>query len=365
MKADLSKVRRPLLDWYRRHARDLPWRRTNDPWAIWVSEIMLQQTRVETALPYYLKFMKRFPTLSALARAREDDVLAEWAGLGYYRRARQLQAAAREVVREHLGRVPSDSDAFGALAGVGPYTKAAVQSIAFGAPLAVLDGNVARVLCRLRALRVSVRTPSGARTLQRLADAFVPMRNPGDWNQAMMELGAVICTPRAPRCEACPLRRQCRAHALGRVEAYPPAAARRSVVRVRRAVVLIERRGRVLVARRSGAHLDGLWEPPGVELRGSTSVRAQLRAALRSLGIDAALEPTGGIIKHVITHHAIEVEVWRGTIERMNAAPGVRFVDATPKRVALTALARRLIGRAGSVRPHIGRSRIRGGRVST
>jgi A/G-specific adenine glycosylase len=343
MKSDLSRMRRPLLNWYRRNARDLPWRRTRDPWAIWVSEIMLQQTRVETALPYYLKFMKQFPTVTTLARAREDDVLAAWAGLGYYRRARQLQAAAREVVREHAGRVPRDPDAFGALAGVGPYTKAAVQSIAFGAPFAVLDGNVARVLCRLRALRLSVRTPSGAKTLQKLADALVPMRNAGDWNQAMMELGATVCLPRAPRCDECPLRRSCRALALGRLEEFPPVAARRSVVRVRRAVVLIESRGRVLVAQRKGAHLDGLWEPPGVELRGRTSVRAQLDAALRKLGIHAKLEPTGEIVKHTITHHAIEVEVWRGKIRRKLISLQARYESRVSPRVALTALGQRLM----------------------
>src|SRR6185503_20273858 len=199
-----ASLRRRLLAWYDRHGRDMPWRRTREPYPVWLSEIMLQQTQVATARPYYERFLKRFPTLDALADARPAEVLSAWSGLGYYRRARHLHEAVRRVRRDHGGRVPDDPEAFGALPGVGRYTTAAVLSICFDRPLAVLDGNVARVLSRLYALHESVRDPRGARRLWERAQALVPARNPGDWNQAVMELGAVICTPRAPRCGACP-----------------------------------------------------------------------------------------------------------------------------------------------------------------
>jgi A/G-specific adenine glycosylase len=360
-----TALHRQLLAWYRRHRRDLPWRRTRDPWAIWVSEVMLQQTQVETARPFYLRFLERFPTPAALARAGQDAVLEAWAGLGYYRRARRLHAAARTVVRDHGGRVPRGLDAFGALAGVGPYTRAAVLSIAYGTPLAVLDGNVARVLSRLFAFRAAVRDPRGARALWSLAQSLVPMHAGGDWNQALMELGATVCTPRAPGCGQCPLRRSCRALALGRVDEFPPVVARRKTERVRRAVALIEHAGGLLVTRRRGKLLEGLWEPPGVELAAGESARPKLRAELVRLGIRARLVPTGKTVRHTITHRAIEVELWRGSVHarRGAARPGggsarprdgsgrstnvaqpreVKFANAR-SRIALTALARRLV----------------------
>src|SRR5512136_569268 len=225
-------LRRALLGWYARRRRALPWRGVRDPYRIWVSEVMLQQTRIATATPYYHAFLGRFPTLAALARARPADVLEAWSGLGYYRRARSLHAAAREVVREHGGRVPDDPAAFERLPGVGRYTAGAVLSIAYGRPLPALDGNAARVLSRLEALPATMRDPAGARRLWALAAARVPADRPGDWNQALMELGATVCTPRAPRCAACPLRRHCRALALGRVDRLPPPAVRRAGERV-------------------------------------------------------------------------------------------------------------------------------------
>ena len=227
---------RRLRAWYRRRKRDLPWRRTRDPWPVWVSEVMLQQTQVATATPFYQRFLERFPTLESLARAPIADVLTQWAGLGYYRRARYLHEAARTVVRDYAGRIPADPEAFRRLPGVGRYTTAAVLSICFGTPLAVLDGNVARVLSRRFALAASVRDPRGAQMLWALAQALVPPRAPGDWNQAMMELGATVCTPRAPRCDACPLAAECEARARGRVDVLPPVPKRRAVERIARAV---------------------------------------------------------------------------------------------------------------------------------
>jgi A/G-specific adenine glycosylase len=348
-----AALRRDLIAWYRRAARDLPWRRTRDPWAIWVSEVMLQQTQVKTALPYYPRFLERFPSPAALARASEPRVLAAWSGLGYYRRARQLRAAAQQVVREHGGLVPSDADAFGRLPGVGRYTRAAVLSIGFGAPLAVLDGNVARVLSRVFALPAAVRDPRGARALWALAESMVPARGAGEWNQALMELGAVVCTARAPRCGECPLKRHCRALALGRVAEFPPVTPRRAALRVRRAVALISRGGRMLVTQRRGALLNGLWEPPGVELGPGEDARRALAAELARLGVHARIEPAGKTVSHAITHRAIRVEVWRGSAAKQ--APGLapaiapitaaRFVDVRRARPALplTGLAIKLL----------------------
>ena len=309
---------------------------------------MLQQTRVATALPFYQSFIARFPTLSTLSRARDHEVLAAWAGLGYYRRARHLRDAARLVVREHGGRVPDDPRAFGRLPGVGRYTTGAVLSIAFDRPLPALDGNVARVLSRLWALPAAIRDPRGARALWALAAALVPVRGAGEWNQAIMELGATVCLPRTPRCAACPVRGSCRAFATDRIAAYPPAPRRRRAERQRRAVALIERGGRMLLARRAGALLAGLWEPPGVELGNGRPARRALALALARLGLSVRLSPTGESIRHTITHRDIEVEVWRG--ELLAPPPrsaALRFAAPGSRALPLTALARKLAGRRG------------------
>jgi A/G-specific adenine glycosylase len=350
--------RAALLVWYRRHRRALPWRRTRDPWRVWVSEVMLQQTRVATAIPYYERFLARFPDAGSLARARADDVLATWAGLGYYRRARFLHEAARVVVREHGGRVPPDPADFVALPGVGRYTAGAVLSIGFGARLPVLDGNVARVLARWTARPLHIRRPADAKALWAMADALVQAEgpaagHPGDWNQALMELGATVCTPRAPLCEACPVRRGCRAFALGTPEAFPPAAARRAGERVRRAVAIFAKGGRMLVVRREGALLDRLWEPPGVELAPGEPAAAALASRLASLGVSAALADSGRRVRHVITHRTIDVELWTATLRRApRASRTLRWTDPGARDLALTALARRAwAGRAGEAVP--------------
>ena len=345
---DRPGLRRALLRWYRRNRRELPWRSTRDPYRVWVSEIMLQQTQVATATPYYERFVARFPTVRALARAPLDRVLAAWSGLGYYRRARHLHEAAGIVVREHAGRVPSEPRAFAALPGVGRYTAGAVLSMGFGAPLPVLDGNVARVLARLRARPLSIRRPADARALWAMAEELLAPASPGDWNQALMELGATVCTPRAPRCDACPLRAWCRARASGRPERFPPAAPRRAVEHVRRAVVRVEHRGRVLVVRRRGALLAGLWEPPGVDLAAGEDAARALARVLAAHGVRGRLRRTRALVRHTITHRAIEVEVWRcepsGPLPRASAE--VRWAAAGDRELALTSLARRVLGDA-------------------
>ncbi len=342
---------RALRDWYRRNHRPMPWRSTRDPYRIWLSEVMLQQTQVITATPYYHRFLERFPTLPELARARPEAVLAAWAGLGYYRRARHLHEAARVVVREHSGVVPRDPEQFAQLPGVGRYTVGAVMSIAFGLSIPVLDGNVARVLSRIGALHISVREPAGARTLWALATEWMPKRDPSEWNQALMELGAMVCTPRAPRCGECPVRAQCAAFALGSPEDFPPVAVRAATRRVRRAIVVIEKGGALLMTRLSGELLDGLWEPPGIELAARQPVQLALARELERLGVHARIEPSRQTVRHRITNRDIEVELWRGTLELPVARRAVlRFVDPQAPRVAITALAKRV---AASVAPRL------------
>ncbi len=303
---------------------------------------MLQQTRVATVLPFYHSFLAQFPTPAALARSPDHRVLAAWSGLGYYRRARQLRKAVRLVIRDHAGRVPDDREAFSALPGVGRYTAGAVLSIAFDLPLPVLDGNVARVMSRLLAVPWRVKSGAGSKALWDAAEKLVPARGAGEWNQALMELGATVCAARSPSCPACPVRSLCAAYAMGRVSEYPPPAARRTPLRIRRAIALIERGGSLLMAPRAGKVLNGLWEPPGADLVAASSARASLRKELARLGVHARFEPLGFELRHSITHHEITVELWRGSL--LGAVPRgwrARFVDPARPRVPLTALARR------------------------
>jgi len=319
---------------------------------------MLQQTRVAAALPYYDRFVARWPDPAALAEAPLDDVLHAWAGLGYYRRARQLHAAAAIVAREHQGNVPDDPAAFARLPGVGRYTLGAVLSIGFDRPLPVLDGNVARVLSRIEAIPASVREPAGSRTLWRRAATLVPMRGAGDWNQALMELGALVCLPRAPRCGECPVARWCRARMRGRVAAFPPVAPRRAPELAQWPTVLVERAGKILLVRKSGTLLDGLWETPATVATGLRQPSGRLREILAALGVEVRkLRRTGHVIRYAITHRRIEAEVWRAEGVRMAppAARGwaTRWVDPERPDLALSAMGRKALAlaRAGASLP--------------
>jgi A/G-specific adenine glycosylase len=261
--------RQALLDWFAAAARDLPWRRCRTPYRIWISEIMLQQTQAATAGPYFERFLAAFPDLPALAAAPEDEVMARWAGLGYYSRARNLIACAREVAARYGGELPADAQTLRDLPGFGPYTTAAVASLAFGLPLAVLDGNVIRVLCRLFAIDEDVTRPAARQALQELADELVDHRAPGAWNEALMELGALVCRPRGPDCAACPLTATCQARAAERQEDLP-VKRKRSAVPARPTLVLLvtDGAGRLLCRRRGDHGLyRGLWELPCQETR--------------------------------------------------------------------------------------------------
>ena len=295
----------PLLAWYTTCRRDLPWRRTRDPYAIWVSEVMLQQTRVETVIPYYERFLARFPTAHALAEAAEGDVLALWSGLGYYRRARLLHRGARAVTER--GNFPDERATLLEVPGIGPYTAGAIASIAHGRAVGLVDGNVARVLARLFAIEEDMRR-GGMKTAARIADEIVHERDPGSWNQALMELGATVCTPRDPKCDRCPVASACRANELGRTKELPILAPKTKPLRERVQAVVAMRRGRVLLARRSGEGLfGGLWEPPCVV--GDVRARRGLVASLDVANVERA-----GKVTHVLSHRRLAVDVVRGDL---------------------------------------------------
>ena len=250
-----------ILRWYDSAKRDLPWRRTQDPYPVWLSEIMLQQTRVAAAVPYFERFLERFPDVAALAAAGEAEVLTAWAGLGYYSRARNLHRAAKQIA---AGGFPRDYHALRALPGVGEYTAAAIASIAFGLPHAVLDGNVIRVLARVSAEEAPVASASAKERLRTLADRLLDRARPGDYNQAVMELGATVCLPRSPRCSECPVATTCEARRRGLEDRLPVKAQRVKTVAIELELLLIRRRGRCLLWQRpeDSGPMAGFWELP-------------------------------------------------------------------------------------------------------
>ncbi len=300
----LPAFRKRLLAWFRRHQRRLPWRKTRDPYRIWVSEIMLQQTRVAAAREYYERFLERFPTAKELARARPSEVLRLWAGMGYYRRARQLHQAARVVVKKYREKFPEDFHEALALPGIGRYTAAAILSIAYDHPHAVVDGNVVRVLARLDARRGSL-TP---RNLEPRAQELLPRRAPGEWNQAMMELGATVCLPRRPLCLLCPVAPFCQGRAQGIQEEIPPPRRKRAPVDVWVVAALVRRGSRLLLVKQADGLFAGQWQFPVVELFPGEDAESRLRAMLHDrygiLAFDVRpLEPQ----RHAITFRRIRL----------------------------------------------------------
>lgn len=307
-----SPIRRQLLRWYRRNARDLPWRRTRNPYRVWVSEVLLQQTRIEAALPYYERFIRAFPTVGALAAAGESRVLKLWEGLGYYSRARNLLKAAK-ILAAREGRLPQTAEEWQRLPGVGRYTANAIASIAFDQCAPVLDGNVKRVLTRLFNIRRNIDKPATMRLLWPVAEKLVPPRAPGDFNQAMMELGARICIPRAPRCDRCPLGRICEARALGRQTMLPIRRAKKPLPHYHIVAAAILKNGRYLLGkRRSGDMLGGLWEFPGGKVEvGENHAQALAREIREELAIKIAIGPLVASVVHSFSHFKMTLHLYR------------------------------------------------------
>lgn len=313
-----------ILSWYDQGHRDLPWRRTQDPYRIWISEIMLQQTRAETVVSYYERFLARYPTVQDLASAPEEELLKAWEGLGYYSRARSLQKAAKEIVARYGGQLPADLEKLRALPGIGDYTAGAIASIAFGIPAAAVDGNVERVLCRWDAIKDEVGTPAVRRQIAARAQALVPPDRPGAFANAMMEMGATMCTPKNPKCLLCPVRKGCMGFAQGIAQELPHKAKKKAQRVENRAVLLVFCDNRVLIVKRQEKLLGGLFVFPDVL---EESDPARLCQALEALGIRAAYDEKLGHARHVFTHLIWEMDVHAVVADEMTQVPGGQWVS--------------------------------------
>ncbi|MHC4962850.1 MAG: A/G-specific adenine glycosylase [Planctomycetota bacterium] len=318
----IKAIRRNLLRWFRANARDLPWRRTTDPYAVWVSEIMLQQTQVATVIDYYNRFMKRFPTVEKLARAKQDTVLKLWEGLGYYSRGRNLHEAAKLIASDYSGQLPNTIEQLQKIPGIGRYTAGAIASIAFNRPAPILDGNVIRVLCRLFCIDSNPKGTTTKNQLWELAETLAHTKPPGDFNEAMMELGAMVCTPQNPLCSICPLRNQCCAMKHNRQAELPIKQKQKALPHYTIVVGVVFKNGKILIdKRRQNALLGGLWEFPGGKKKKSESFKtAVAREVKEETGIEIEVGKRLCIVKHTYSHfkitlHAYLCEYKSGTIK--------------------------------------------------
>lgn len=336
---------RRLLAWYDRHRRKLPWRahpgQTADPYRVWLSEIMLQQTTVATVGPYYVAFLKRWPTVEALAAAPVEEVMSAWAGLGYYSRARNLHACARHVAEKLGGKFPDGEDALRELPGIGPYTAAAIAAIAYGKRAAPVDGNIERVLARLYAVREPL--PGAKATLRALASALAPRERAGDFAQAMMDLGATICTPKSPDCQSCPWTGDCEGRALGlaAVLPYRDAKAERPLKRGAAFVVLSTDEAVLLRRRPPKGLLGGMHEPP------MSAWETDFPANSKGAPLKAAFRKLPGLVRHGFTHFELELEVYRADNVAAAAPSGTEWAPLRElKRFALPTVMKKVIAHA-------------------
>jgi A/G-specific adenine glycosylase len=353
--AGIGELRELLCRWFAECGRDLPWRQTSDPYPIWISEAMLQQTRVEAVQDAYRRFLARFPRLEDLAGASEDEVTAAWSGLGYYRRARALREAAMRIVAEHGGEFPRRREELLALPGIGPYTAGALLSIAFDLSEPLVDGNVARVFSRFLLLDEPLGSSPSERILWSVARALVPPEtpggrrdevSPGNWNQALMELGALVCTPGEPRCPACPLRSRCAGLRTARAAELPRRAPRKPAIEVELEILLVRRDERTLLLRRpDGGRMARLWEAPTRE-RPPSGAEPHLWPTVWPI---AELVPgeERGTLSHSITHHRIRASVREGELSGdVLGDRSCRWVSPDElEEIALTGMAKKVIGR--------------------
>lgn len=313
--ANFDRIRRNLLRWYKETRRDLPWRRTRDPYAIWIAETMLQQTQIKTVLPYYRRFLRACPTIKALNQASKDKLLALWSGLGYYRRAENLKKAARKIMRDHREKIPHDFDALRALPGVGPYTAGALMSIAFNQAYPALDGNARRVIARMFNVRRE-------RDLRAISEKLVSPSHPGEFNQALMELGSTVCLPRDPNCPLCPVAHSCSAQRSGRFQLKQLPSAKRRIKKIEWPLLVIQNSGKILLRRRPpDGILGGLWEVPGGERKKGETLKAALGRHLNGLGKRVNPDSLAGEIRHSITRYMIRAPVFLCSNDRKICPP--------------------------------------------
>ncbi len=307
-----KSIRRRLLAWFDANARDLPWRHTQDPYAIWLSEIMLQQTQVDTVRAYYARFLKRLPTVAHFAAASLDTILKLWEGLGYYTRARNAHKAAKQVMKEFEGEFPQTVEGLMQLSGIGRYTAGAIASIAFGVRAPLVDGNVVRILCRIFCLHGNPTTSTMQKTLWTLALDLVPRKRPGDFNEAMMELGATCCFRQSPDCEHCPLKPHCQAYEKGVQMVLPERVKRKPRPRYQVAVGVIYKRGRILIDKRKPEGLlGGLWEFPGGKKKSGESFTQALKREVREeLDIEIQVKDKLIVVDHAYTHFEVQLHVY-------------------------------------------------------
>jgi len=335
----LKQFRKSLLDWFHVYQRELPWRKNRDPYRVWISEIMLQQTRVAAVIPYYEKFLARFPDVKSLAEAPQQEVLRLWSGLGYYSRARNLQRAAQQIVAQHRGEFPRTREEVLALSGIGEYTAAAIMSIAFDEPLAVLDGNVARVIARLEVLRGDLRQPQCWRNLQISANQLLALESPGDWNQAVMELGATVCTPKSPQCLLCPVAEFCEGRKLGIAESLPEKRKKRASVAIHLvSAVLLDVSGKCLLLpppkattkTKADDHIPSLvaslWHfptisaPANVQVALNNLLQQELKIKLAKSNSPSPLNK----VRHTVTYRLISVFPFLVRLKRLPKIPGAK-----------------------------------------
>jgi A/G-specific adenine glycosylase len=322
----MNRIAPRLLKWYRIHGRTLPWRGHPDPYAVWVSEIMLQQTRVEAVIPYFDRWMDRFPSVQSLAEASEQDVLHHWEGLGYYSRARNLHKAARMVADEFIGELPRSVEGLRKLPGIGRYTAGAIASMAFGLNEPTLDGNLRRVFARLFNVTIPADSTEGEKLLWSLVEENLPNGKAGDFNQGMMDLGATICLPKNPRCLLCPLLEDCQAQKLGVQEARPVLKPKVEVPHVIQAAVVIIQRGRVLMAKRpSSGLLGGMWEFPNGRV-GGDPVRELGKALKTGYGLQVRAGEALGIIQHAYTHFRVTVHAFRCELVSVSKKENLKWI---------------------------------------
>jgi A/G-specific adenine glycosylase len=352
--AQLKTFQKRLLRWFRAHKRDLPWRASRDPYRIWLAEVMLQQTRIAAVMPYYDRFLQNLPDVESLADAPITEVLKLWSGLGYYSRARNLHRAAKTIVVQHTGQFPHTLDEALELPGVGTYTAAAVLSIAYDVPLGVVDGNVARVLARLRAIRGDLREPRRWRELADTARSWLARESPGDWNQALMELGEVICTPQIPRCKICPVSNWCRAYKLGLTQKIPAPRLKRATEHIKiAAAILRDARGRTILVKDPGAHdhvlFSRMWQFPAVQV--ARHPQPELEAHVRAtLGIDGFALQELPAARHGVTFRNITLLPFLAHVEQLPKLPRTRILSLENlSRVPISNATRKIAASLGKV----------------